>query len=200
MMKVFNLAGTIDLLRELVYRQTGTSSSLSSIRILQKLTTSTSGMIPPRQVRHNAINTVVIRLSRQLEDGNRRDRSTRNVRKWCSKRSNAGTAVTKLIGNYFLDMKLISPPERLKFAQACVLCLHPYCGNRLSFDVADAMWRMLQTLKLDLAMSKECRVDLVFQYWHGKNIYFKLVRKIAMQVEKRLMDMRRVLAEEEEGN
>jgi len=93
-------------------------------------------------------------------------------------------------------MKLIRSPERLKFAQACVLCLHPYCGNRPTFDVADAMWRMLRALELDLVMSKECGVDAVFQYWHDKNIYFKLVRKIAMEVEKRLMDMRCVLVGE----
>jgi len=93
-------------------------------------------------------------------------------------------------------MKLIRSPERLKFAQACVLCLHPYCGNRPTFDVADAMWRMLRALELDLAMSKECGVDAVFQYWHDKNIYFKRVRKIAMEVEKRLMDMRCVLVGE----
>ena len=46
---------------------------------------------------------------------------------------------------------------------------------------------------LDLAMSKECGVDAVFQYWHGRNIYFKCVRRISMEVEKRLMDMRCVL-------
>ena len=33
------------------------------------------------------------------------------------------------------------------------------------------MWRMLRALGLDLAMSKECGVDTVFQYWHDKNIY-----------------------------
>ena len=52
-------------------------------------------------------------------------------------------------------MKLIRSPERLKFALVCVLCLHLYCGNRPTFDVADAMWRMLRALELDLAMSKE---------------------------------------------
>ena len=87
-------------------------------------------------------------------------------------------------------MKLIRSPERLKFAQACVLCLHPYRGHRPTFDVADAMWRMLRAMKLDLAMSKECGVDAVFQYWHDKNIYFKCAQKIAMAAEKRLMDMR----------
>ena len=93
-------------------------------------------------------------------------------------------------------MKLIHSPERLKFAQACVLYLHPYYGNRpTTFDVADAMWRMIRALELDLAMSKECSLDAVFQYWHDKNIYFKRVRKIAMEVEKRLMDMRCVLVE-----
>ncbi|PUU82620.1 hypothetical protein B9Z19DRAFT_1074394 [Tuber borchii] len=152
--------------------------------------------ILPRQVLCNAINTEVIRLTRQLEDGNRRDRSTKDVSKWCTQRSNASTAVTKFIGKYFLDMKLIRSLERLKFAQACVLCLHPYCGNRPTFDVADAMWRMLRALELDLAMSKECGVYAVFQYWHDKNIYFKLVRKIALEVEKRLMDMRCVLVGE----
>ena len=119
-----------------------------------------------------------------------------DVSKWCTERSNASTAVTKFIGKYFLDMKLIRSPERLKFAQACVLCLHPYCGNSPTFDVADAMWRMLRALELDLPMSKECGVDAVFQYWHDKNIYFKRVRKIAMEVEKRLMDMRCVLGGE----
>ena len=93
-------------------------------------------------------------------------------------------------------MKLIRSPERLKFAQACVLCLHPYCGNRTTFDVIDAMWRMLRALELDLAMSKECGVDAGFQYWHHKNIYFKRVRKIATEVEKPLMDMHCALVEE----
>ena len=66
-MKVFNLAGTVDLLRELACRQTkvGTSSSSPSIRILQKLTTSPSST--PRQVLCNVINHEVIRLTRQLE-------------------------------------------------------------------------------------------------------------------------------------
>ncbi|PUU76681.1 hypothetical protein B9Z19DRAFT_1066437 [Tuber borchii] len=87
-------------------------------------------------------------------------------------------------------------PEWLKFSQACVLCLHPYYGNRATFDVADAMLRMLRALELYLAMSKECGVDAVFQYWHDKNIYFKLVWKIAIEVEKGLMDMRCVLVGE----
>ena len=127
-------------------------------------------------------------MTRQLEDGNRRDRSTKDVSEWCTERSNASTAVTKLIGKYFLDMKLIRSPERLKFAQACVFCLHPYCGNRPTFDVADAMWCMLRAPELDLAMSKECGVDAVFQYWHDNDIYFKRVRKIFMEVEKPLVD------------
>jgi len=93
-------------------------------------------------------------------------------------------------------MKLTRSPEWLKFAQACVLCLHPYCGNRPTFDVADAMWLMLRALELDLARSKECGVDAVFQYWHDNNIYFNLLRKIAMEVEKRLMDMRCMLVGE----
>ena len=152
----------------------------------------------PHQARCNAINAEVIQLTRQLEEGNRRDRSTMDVSKWCTERSNASTAVTKFIGKYFLDMKLIRSPERLKFAQACVRCLHPYCGNSPTFDVSDAMWRMLRALELDLAMSKQCGIDAVFQYWHDKNIYFKRVRKIAMEVEKRLMDMRCVLVKEEE--
>ncbi|PUU77954.1 hypothetical protein B9Z19DRAFT_1127518 [Tuber borchii] len=175
-MKAFNLVDTVDLQRELASRQTK--------------------VVPPRQGRCNAINTEVIRLTRQLEDGNRRDRSSKDVSKWCTERSNASTAVTKFIGNYFLDMKLIRSPERLKFVQACVLCRHLYCGNRPIFGVADAMWRMLRALGLDLAMSKECGVDAVFQYWHDKNIYFKRVRNIAMQVERRLMDMRCVLVDE----
>jgi len=90
-------------------------------------------------------------------------------------------------------MELIRSPERLNFAKACVSCLHPYCGNRPTFDVSDAMWRMLRALELDLAMSKECGIDAVFQYWHDKNIYFHRVRKVAMGVEKRLMDMRCVV-------
>ena len=119
-----------------------------------------------------------------------------DVSKWCTEPSNASTAVTKFIGKYFLDMKLIRSPERLEFAHACVLCLHLYCGNRPTFDVIDAMWRMLRALELDLAMSKECGVDAVFQYWHDKNIYFKRVWKLAMEVEKRLMDMRCALGGE----
>jgi len=95
-------------------------------------------------------------------------------------------------------MGLIRSPERLNFSKACVLCLHPYCGNRPTFDVADAMWRMLRALELDLEMSNDCGVDALFEYWHDKNIYCKRVRKVAMEVEKRLMDMRCVLAGEGE--
>ncbi|KAG0133432.1 hypothetical protein HOY82DRAFT_641121 [Tuber indicum] len=146
--------------------------------------------LPPRRIRHIAINKKATRLTRQLEEADRRDRTTKDVSKWCTERSNASTPVTNFIAKYYLDMKLIRPLERLKFAKACVKCLRPYCGNRPTFDVADAMWRMLRALELDLEMSKECGVDTVFQSWHDKNIYFRHVQKIAMEVERRLMKMR----------
>ncbi|PUU73866.1 hypothetical protein B9Z19DRAFT_1134259 [Tuber borchii] len=101
----------------------------------------------------------------------------------------ASTAVTKFIEEYFLDMELILSPERFQFSQVC-FCLHHYCGNRPTFDIADTMWRILRALELDLAMSKECDLDSVFQYWHDKNIYFKWVRMMAMEVKPQLMDMR----------
>ena len=154
--------------------------------------------MPPHKVKCNTINAEVIQLTCQLEDGNKLNRSTKDVSKWCTERSNASAAVTKFIGKYFLDIKLICSPERLKFAQACVLCLHPYCGNRPTFDVADAMWRMILVLGLDLAMSKECGFDSVFQYWDYKNISFKRMWKISLEVEKRLRDMRCVLVGGEE--
>ncbi|KAG0640061.1 hypothetical protein HOY80DRAFT_1022128 [Tuber brumale] len=145
---------------------------------------------PPRHVRRIAINKKVTRLTRQLEDADRRDRSSKDVSKWCTERSNVSTLVTSFIAKYYLDMKLIRARERLKFAQACVKCLLPYCGNRPTFDVADAMWRMLRALDLDLEMSKESGIDAVFKYWHDKKIYFRHVQKIAMEVEKRLTNMR----------
>ncbi|KAG0640070.1 hypothetical protein HOY80DRAFT_1022130 [Tuber brumale] len=148
--------------------------------------------LPPRHVRCIAINKKVASLTRQLEDADKRDRSSEDVSKWCTERSNASTLVTNFIAKYYLDMKLIRAPERLKFAQACVKCLHPYCGNRPTFDVADAMWRMLRALELDLEMSKDSGIDAVFKSWHDKHIYFRHVQKIAMEVEKRLMNMRSV--------
>ncbi|PUU72474.1 hypothetical protein B9Z19DRAFT_1069737 [Tuber borchii] len=79
------------------------------------------------------------------------------------------------------SMKILPGPEidpltgMAQLVPAGFLCRHPYCGNHPTFDVADAMWRMRRALELDLAMSKECGVDAVFQYWHDKNIYFKRV-------------------------
>ena len=159
-MKVSNLAGTVDLLREFPCHQTKVtiSSSSPSIRVPGGLTTGT--LAPPRQVRRNSTNTEVTRLTRQPENGNKRDRSSKDVSKWCIEGSSTSTAITKFIGKY-LNMKLICSPEKLKFPQACVLCLHPYSGNRLTFDATDAMW---PALELGLAMSKECGVDSVFQY------------------------------------
>ncbi|PWW75425.1 hypothetical protein C7212DRAFT_324854, partial [Tuber magnatum] len=149
--------------------------------------------LPPRSVRRHAINKGVVHLTRQLQDADRCDRGTKDVSKWCTERSNASIAVTKFIGKYYLDMKLIRSPERLKLAQACVNCLRPYCGNRPTFDVCDAMWRMLRALELDLETATACGIDTVFKDWHDKNIYCQHVRKIAMEVEKRLMDMRCVI-------
>jgi len=44
---------------------------------------------------------------------------------------------------------------------------------------------MLRALELDLVISNECG-DAPFEYWNGKNNYCKRVRKIAIEVEKRL--------------
>ncbi|CUS11284.1 unnamed protein product [Tuber aestivum] len=149
--------------------------------------------LPPLHARRHAINKKVDRLTRQLQDADRRDRSAKDVSKWCTERSDASAAVTKFIARYYLDMNLITSPARLKFAEACVNCLKPYCGNRPTFDVCDAMWRMLRALELDLETAKGCGIDTLFKDWHNKNIYCQHVRKIAMQVEKRLMDMRCVI-------
>ena len=48
---------------------------------------------------------------------------------------------------------------------------------------------MLRALELDLMISNECGLDSPFEYWHGKNIYCKRVRKIAMEVGERRMDL-----------
>jgi len=58
---------------------------------------------------------------------------------------------------------------------------------------------MLGALELDLTMSKECGVHAEFQYLDDKNINRKPVRKIAIEVEKRLVEMCCLLIGEE-GN
>ncbi|RPA89450.1 hypothetical protein L873DRAFT_1796092 [Choiromyces venosus 120613-1] len=145
---------------------------------------------PPPDVLCATINTEVTRLTRLLEEADKRDRSTLVTELWCRQRGFASAAVTTFIGKYWLDMELIYPKQRLEFATACVACLQPYKGNRPMYDTCDAMWRMIRALKLDLEMSKACGVDSVFPYWQDEKIYFKRVREVALDVEERLEEMR----------
>ncbi|RPA89924.1 hypothetical protein L873DRAFT_1821970 [Choiromyces venosus 120613-1] len=145
--------------------------------------------VPPPGVLLGNVNAEAIQLTLKLQNGNRRDRSTKEIKLWCRERTVASTAVTKFLGKYYLDMKLIRSRERLRFAKACVACLHPYHGNRPTFDICDAMWRMLRALELDLEMSAASGVAEVFKYWHDEKIYCRHVRGIAMEVEKRIVNM-----------
>ncbi|KAG0640067.1 hypothetical protein HOY80DRAFT_1136262 [Tuber brumale] len=124
-------------------------------------------LVLPPHVRHISINTKVTHLGHQLQDAHQGDRSSKDVSKWCTELINESTLATQFIPKHHLYTRSIRAPERLKFANACVNCLHLGCGNLPTFAVATAMWRVLRALVLNLES-----------------------QKIAIQIEKQLMNVR----------